>query len=54
MVIAAIFAIVLISTEICYFVAKRRNLNKAVWIMLGATLGPIAVPFVFLAGKANN
>lgn len=47
--IYALLLIVMISTGVCYHVAKRRGLNVQLWIILGAVFGPFAVPFVYAA-----
>ncbi len=41
--------IVLLSTEICYWVAKKRGAKISFWVVMGACFGPFAVPFVFFA-----
>jgi len=41
--------VVIISTGICWRIAKRKNLNVQLWIILGALIGPFAVPFALLA-----
>ncbi|TVZ40720.1 hypothetical protein P886_0048 [Alteromonadaceae bacterium 2753L.S.0a.02] len=41
--------VIVVSTEICYFVAKRRRANVALWVILGACFGPLAIPFVFFS-----
>lgn len=48
---AALFIvfITLISAAICYRIAKKRGANPAFWIVLAAVIGPLAIPFVFLA-----
>ncbi|MDP5134558.1 hypothetical protein ORJ04_01170 [Rheinheimera baltica] len=42
-------AVIIISTTICYFVAKKKEANVSLWVVLGAVFGPLAVPFVFFA-----
>ncbi|WP_370980752.1 hypothetical protein [Agaribacterium sp. ZY112] len=49
----AIATVMLICTEICYFVAKKKGLNRPLWVILGALLGPISVIAVFLV-KSNK
>ena len=41
--------VTIISTAICYFVAKQRKANAVFWLVMGAALGPFAIPFVFFA-----
>ena len=41
--------VVIISTDICWRIAKRKNLNVQLWIILGALIGPFAIPFALLA-----
>ncbi len=43
-----IVAVVLISTGICHYVAKRKGFNVRWWIVAGALFGPLAIPFVLL------
>lgn len=45
----ALLLFVSLCTGICYFVAKHRKANVPFWVVLGATLGPLAIPFVFFA-----
>ena len=42
-------AITVVSVGICYYAARQRGLSKPFWVFMGAFLGPIALPFVFLA-----
>jgi hypothetical protein len=42
--------IVILSTGICYVVAKRKSLNVQLWLCLGVLFGPFALPFLLLAG----
>jgi hypothetical protein len=44
-----IFAITVVSTGICWKLAQRKNLNVPFWIILGASFGPLAIPFALLA-----
>lgn len=40
----------LLSGVLCLFIAKRRHVNPtALWAMVVALIGPIAIPFVLLA-----
>ncbi len=41
--------VTLISCYTCYRVAKNRRANIAPWVVLGALIGPLAIPFVFFA-----
>jgi hypothetical protein len=41
--------IVMLSTGICYVVAKRKSLNVQLWLCLGVLFGPFALPFLLLA-----
>jgi hypothetical protein len=41
--------IVMISTGICWKIAKQKNLNVQFWIILGVCFGPLAIPFALLA-----
>lgn len=44
-----LIVVIVISTAICWRIAKRKNLNIQLWIILGALIGPFAVPFALLA-----
>lgn len=46
--VAAILLLTLISTIVCYFVAKHRGARPSRWVVLGVALGPLAVPFIFM------
>ncbi len=41
--------IVMLSTGICYSVAKRKHLSIQLWVALGVLFGPFAIPFLFFA-----
>jgi len=34
-----------------WFMADKRGLNTLHWAIMGAVLGPLAIPFIFLAKK---
>jgi hypothetical protein len=47
--------VVAVSTWLCFYVARRKNLNVQYWVLLGALAGPFAIPFVLLAkSKADS
>lgn len=39
----------IISMVVCHTVAKKRGANTIKWAILGACLGPLAIPFSFLS-----
>ena len=39
----------LICGGVCYLVAKQRKANAGFWVVMGAMIGPLAIPFVFFA-----
>ncbi len=41
--------IVVLSTGICYAVARRKSLNVQLWVCLGVLFGPFVLPFLLLA-----
>lgn len=45
----ALLLLTLVSTVVCYFVAKQRGAKTSYWVALGVILGPLAIPFVFMA-----
>jgi len=38
-----------VSAWICYQLAKKKGLKRSYWTMLGALIGPFAIPFVLFA-----
>lgn len=52
--IFALLLINIISIYICYAIAKRRKTAKYYWALVGALLGPFAIPFVFFSKKNQN
>jgi len=46
--------IVMVSTGICYTLAKRKGLSTQLWVILGAFFGPFAIPFLLLARPGTN
>jgi hypothetical protein len=38
-----------LSIFICYYLAKSRGAKPRFWAILGALLGPLAIPFVFFS-----
>ncbi len=49
MEIAIIILISLVSIVVCHTIAKKRGANTLFWAVMGALLGPIAIPFSFLS-----
>jgi hypothetical protein len=39
----------ILSIFICYVVAKQRKANTIFWAIIGAILGPLAIPFVLFS-----
>ena len=39
----------ILSIFICYSVAKHRGAKTIFWAIVGAILGPLAIPFVFFS-----
>jgi hypothetical protein len=56
MTVYLLVGLTVISVIICYYAAEQRGLSKPYWVFMGAFLGPLAVPFVFLAKskRTNN
>ena len=50
----ALIALVMICTTVCYRVAKKRKADVRHWVMMGALLGPFAIPFVFFSRPKNS
>jgi hypothetical protein len=48
-----IVAIVIFSSGICHYIAKKKGLSASFWIALGALIGPLAVLIIlFVPAKA--
>tara|TARA_R110000744_G_scaffold19280_3_gene50942 strand:+ start:6542 stop:6706 length:165 start_codon:yes stop_codon:yes gene_type:complete len=45
----ALLVLNLLFIFVCYSVAKSKGANTSFWAIMGAILGPLAVPFVFFA-----
>ena len=39
----------IVSAAVCHRVAKRKQLNVKLWIILGSLFGPLAIQFVYRA-----
>ena len=44
-----LFILNILSIFICYAVAKHRGAKTIFWAIVGAILGPLAIPFVFFS-----
>jgi hypothetical protein len=44
-----IFLVLAASTMACHFIAKKRRSNPVFWGVMGAILGPLAIPFAFMS-----
>ena len=53
MALVVLIVLNIMSMLICYLVAKWRGGNTVRWLVLGALLGPIALPFLLFM-KTNN
>ncbi len=47
--IAFLLAINIVCIFICYFFAKWRKANAVYWAIMGALIGPLALPFILFA-----
>jgi hypothetical protein len=45
----ALAIFIVVCTGICYWVAKKRGANVPYWVVMGALIGPFAIPFVFFS-----
>ena len=45
----ALIVVNIVCIILCYSLAKRRNADSTYWAILGALLGPLALPFVFFS-----
>jgi hypothetical protein len=52
MTIALFIGLFMASGIICHILARRRNTNPVLWGVLGAALGLLAIPFVFLLKRS--
>jgi 4-amino-4-deoxy-L-arabinose transferase-like glycosyltransferase len=41
--------ITLLSSAVCYWIAKKRSADRVYWVVLGLLLGPLAIPFACFA-----
>jgi hypothetical protein len=48
-IVAILILVIVVSTDICWRIARRKSLNIQLWIILGALIGPFAIPFALLA-----
>lgn len=39
---------------VCHLVARKRGLKPVFWGIMGVMFGPLAIPFVYLAGPAHD
>ena len=44
-----IFLVFAASIMACHFIAKKRGINPVFWGVMGAILGPLAIPFIFMS-----
>lgn len=44
----------LVSAIICHAVARRRAANPVFWGVMGLVFGPLAIPFVLMAGTRQG
>lgn len=51
--IAILVGTFVVSAILCHFIAKSRGANAVFWGVMGAVIGPFAIPFVFFS-KANS
>lgn len=49
MAIVFLLIINVICIFVCFFIAKWRKANATYWAILGALLGPLALPFILFA-----
>ncbi|MFT5637079.1 MAG: hypothetical protein ACI89T_002554 [Cognaticolwellia sp.] len=45
----ALLVLNLLCIFVCYSIAKSKGANTRFWAIMGAILGPLAVPFIFFA-----
>ncbi|WP_440875192.1 hypothetical protein [Thalassotalea sp. PLHSN55] len=44
----------ILSIFVCFYLAKLRHARRYYWALLGALLGPLAIPFVFFAKPVSE
>ena len=49
MLIVLMVLVFLASIIACHSIAKRRSANPVFWGLMGALLGPLAIPFAFMS-----
>lgn len=45
----ALVGMIIVSSGICYAIAKHRRADTIYWCAMGALAGPLAIPFVFFS-----
>jgi hypothetical protein len=54
MIFLILLAIAIACAIVCHIVADRRGANPVFWSIMGFLFGPLALPFVFLAGEKSR
>ena len=53
-ILIALIIVIIVSVTICFYAAKKKNLNARYWAFAGCLIGPFAIPFVFLANSKQE
>jgi len=53
-ILIALIFVIIVSATICFYIAKSKNLNAQYWAFTGCLIGPLAIPFVFLANAKQE
>ena len=49
-----LIALTVLSMSICYVVASKRAADTTFWLLMGAIIGPLAVPLVFFSKPVSK
>lgn len=49
--VVLIVGVFLVSAVVCHFIAKQRGRDPVFWGVMGAVIGPLAIPLVFLSKR---
>jgi len=54
MMIYILIALNIASIFVCHYIAKSRGAKPVFWGVLGAFIGPLAIPFAFMAKPGSS
>jgi len=54
MMICILIALTIASIFVCHYIAKSREAKPVFWGALGTIVGPLAIPFAFMAKPGSS